>query len=146
VEQNPESVKEKNKDGSLPLHAACHNKASLDVVQYLVEQYPDSIYVKDKWGPTPLNAAERCVRSYGAHEEVVNWLNSYLTSRWVRAGKLILLRALVDQGRARLMETSHSLIADGKNGTFGTSRDLDLIDFLFRTSPDGIFASIMLYL
>ncbi len=149
VEQYPASIQTKCKEGLLPLHLACiyakfyEHPAALIIIQYLVEKYPESMYDRDNISEkTPLDVA---LRNHNANEEIVNWLKSYVPNRWFRAGKLILLRALVDQGRARLVDKRHSLIA-GKKGTFGTNSELDLMDFLFCTSPEGIFASIMLYL
>ena len=97
----------------------------------------------DHEGCTPVEWLE-----YEGGHDVENWLYSYLSIRWNRAGRLILLRALVDQGRARLMNTSISFIV-GRKRKLETHSEVDmmaLMDFLFRTSPEGIFAAIMLYL
>ncbi len=63
---------------------------------------------------------------------------------WVRLGDYILLRALVDQQRASL-EMSHSLIV-GKKRRLKTSGECELLEFVFVTSPEGVFTVIMFYL
>jgi hypothetical protein len=140
VEQDPDSIKvTTNNTGSLPLHSACEGLASSYVVQYLVQKYPESIHVKNNDGMTPLHEAEK--KNF---QDVFNWLKSYLALRWVRAGELILLRALVDRERAQL-NTSHSEMV-GKKRKVETTCELELMNFVFRNSPDGVFALIMLCL
>jgi ankyrin repeat protein len=53
----PDAVKEKNNKGQLPLHHACLNNASLDVIQLLVETWPDAVKEKNNKGQLPLHHA-----------------------------------------------------------------------------------------
>ena len=156
VEQNPEFLKAKDKEGRLPLHHACWNEESLEVVHYLVEQYPESINIKSDNGHTPLNLVEtkwlkwstiesmNSMRKMRSCQRVVDLLKPYLTIRWFRARRLVLLRALVDQGRATLQMRQSLQVA--KKGKSETMCELNLLNFVFVTSPEGVFASIMQYL
>ncbi len=141
VKKKPDSIKDKTNNGKLPLHYAVAADSiymsSLAIVQFLVGTYPGAIEEPDHHGETPLALA--C-----DHDEIKFWMESYLKIRWVRIGDYILLRALVDQSRASL-EMGHSLVV-GKKRKFETISEWDLMDFVFLTSPDGVFAVIMCYL
>ncbi len=159
----------KENEGHLPLHWACMRDAPLDVVQYLVRQNPDSIKGKTRLGQLPLHyavvASPKLVRflvrmypeaveesdllnvtplALSGNHELKSWMGSYSKIRWVRAGDYILLRALVDQGRASL-KMSHSLVAESKR-KFQTIGEWDLLEFVFLTLPEGVFAVMMSYL
>ena len=61
----------KNKDGRLPIHYACWQRASLEVIHALVNAYPESITVAtESGGDLPLHNA--CVD--GASPHVLNFL------------------------------------------------------------------------
>ena len=57
VQQYPDSPKEKDICGWLPLHLTCHNQAPLNVVKFLVEKYPDSVKEIKKYGMLPIHVA-----------------------------------------------------------------------------------------
>jgi hypothetical protein len=118
----------------------CYVRAPLNVVEYLVEKYPESINMKNNNGVTALSLAGNRY----SRREVVHLLKSYSTIRWLRARSFILLRALVDRVRATLKTKRSLIVAKGRN--FETRCELDFVDFVFVTSPDGVFASIMCYL
>jgi hypothetical protein len=53
----PEGATIRNKYGSLPLHMAASNRASVDVVRLLIEAYPDALHLQNDDGMTPLDLA-----------------------------------------------------------------------------------------
>jgi ankyrin repeat protein len=57
VQEYPDVCKEKNIDGSLPLHRACSEKAPLNVIELLVETWPNAVKEKDCNGCLPLHIA-----------------------------------------------------------------------------------------
>jgi ankyrin repeat protein len=57
IQLAPGSVKVENHDGDLPLHGACHHKASPEVVRLLLEAYPEAAEIKDNFGWMPLHIA-----------------------------------------------------------------------------------------
>ena len=122
----------KDKHGYLPLQhfvRACDD--SIEIIKYLVQRYPEAINELDKHGKTPLEwAREHRLAS------VSSWLES-VTIRWVRVGGFILLRALVDQGRAN---------NEPNDSVHEIQHRFDLMEFVFVASPVGVFASIMAYL
>ena len=65
----PEAIEEQDKVGRLPLHTACSNKASLEVIEYLLELYPGSVF----------ETTDRGVRCLGPLE-LVNSRISFLFS------------------------------------------------------------------
>jgi len=54
----------RNEYQNLPLHVACGNQASVDVVKWLVEIYPDAVQVKSNGGWLPLHYACRFQASF----------------------------------------------------------------------------------
>jgi ankyrin repeat protein len=54
VEQNPESLSSRDRDGSLPLHVACRRGASFTIVQSLVNLYKASVKSITPQGDLPL--------------------------------------------------------------------------------------------
>ena len=57
VTEYPDAVKEKNNDGETPLHLACYNKQSGQVIRFLVDKYPEAVEEKDRWEQMPLDLA-----------------------------------------------------------------------------------------
>ncbi len=110
---------------------------SVEMILFLVRRYPEAIEESDHHGETPLTLARY-------NEELKSWMESYWKIRWVRVGDYILLRTLVDQKRASL-KLNNSLIV-GKKRKFEAIGECDLLEFVFVTSPEGIFAVIMCYL
>jgi len=53
----PDAAVEKDERGSTPLHYACSDKVSLDVVAVLVKVWPDAVKEKNYSGWTPLHEA-----------------------------------------------------------------------------------------
>jgi hypothetical protein len=100
-------------------------RASLKVVKYLVWRFPEALKELDNKGKTPLSLALFVLHS---------WIKSYMTIRCVRVGEHFLLRSLVANQRA----TQKDLIVE--------KDERDLLNFLYQTSPDGIFGLIMSYL
>jgi ankyrin repeat protein len=54
VEQNPEWLRARDQDGSLPLHVACRRGASFSIVQSLVKHYQASVKIVTFEGDLPL--------------------------------------------------------------------------------------------
>jgi len=55
---NPGSIKERENDGSLPLHLACKQvTTSKEVLYYLIRNYPAGLEMKNNAGNTPLDIA-----------------------------------------------------------------------------------------
>jgi len=52
-----DNVKNKDKDGKLPLHLALENKATFEVISALLAAYPEAVKEKDKYGRFPLHSA-----------------------------------------------------------------------------------------
>ena len=70
LQQYPDAIKEKSKDGDLPLHAACRYELSLEVIVLLVKQYPDAVTEKSKDGDLPVHLACQSYQSL----EVIKFL------------------------------------------------------------------------
>lgn len=60
-------AREKNIEGSTPLHTLVHNKSSLHFINALLKACPDAVKAKDALGQTPLHC---CIR-YKAEMEVI---------------------------------------------------------------------------
>ncbi len=169
VQQYRPALEAKCSDGGLPLQCAVQRYyQSLDVLKYLVEGYPDALKVKDDKGCIPLQYA-CCERAtlpviqylvqkppdgikelkYILNHYVKSWVKSYSTIRWVRVGKHILLRFLVDQKRVALVEIGVLTVGERKKRKV-LSRcepsEWELMKFIFVDLPEGNFASIMLFL
>ena len=54
---HPEGATCRNQYGSLPLHMAASNQASVDVVKLLIEAYPDALHLQNDDGMTPIDLA-----------------------------------------------------------------------------------------
>lgn len=54
---HPEGATCRNQYGSLPLHMAASNQASVEVVKLLIEAYPDALHLQNDDGMTPLDLA-----------------------------------------------------------------------------------------
>jgi len=52
-----ETIQEANEDGSLPLHLAVQNRASMPVLQLIIDYYPEALDIKDEKGNTPMHKA-----------------------------------------------------------------------------------------
>jgi hypothetical protein len=57
LEMDPDCVKEKDKDGFLPLHTACNVNAPLSVIKLLVDIYPEGVKEKCLYGRLPIHNA-----------------------------------------------------------------------------------------
>lgn len=76
----PESLRQTNNFGDLPLHDACRWGASFDVVQFLVVRAPDTVTVSGLCGRTPLDKAKK--PDYGSMKpEIVSVLESVVAGR-----------------------------------------------------------------
>jgi len=53
VNAHPESSKATDNYGSLPLHVACIDGTSLDVLNFLIESYPEGMNQEDEDAETP---------------------------------------------------------------------------------------------
>ena len=78
---HPETIKEKNIDGDLPLHVACRNKQKLKVIQFLVQQHPNALLEKDIDGCLPLHLACETKQSLKVTQLLVQ---QHLTRSWKR--------------------------------------------------------------
>ena len=134
VKKHPGSTRAVGKDGWLPLHHACSANASLAMLKYLVRQYPEAMDALDLHYQTPLMLVR--------HADLHQWM-ARLTVRWIWQMEHILLRTLMDQGRASL-ETNHLSVCHEEASK--TQSELDLLEFVFATSPEGVFATILSYL
>ena len=54
---HPEGATTRNQYGSLPLHMAASNQASVDVVKLLIDAYPDALHLQNDDGMTPIDLA-----------------------------------------------------------------------------------------
>ena len=54
---HPETIKEKNIDGDLPLHVACVCKQPLKIFQWLVQEHKDALKEKNIDGYLPIHFA-----------------------------------------------------------------------------------------
>jgi len=59
VEQDPDSIRERNDNGELPLHVACHRLGLLKVIRYLLEQDPATLHIANNDGALPIHLAGR---------------------------------------------------------------------------------------
>ncbi len=137
VKTFPASIKMKDMFERLPLHHACAYGGALDVVQYLVLTYPWALHARDKNGDTPFKLAH-------GKPLVAPWIESYMTIRWFRVGECILLRSLVDQQRACLVVNKHARAQSKRQKTCGEWELL--VEFIYVSSPAGVFALIMCYM
>ena len=55
LEVYPDSVKEKNRHGFLPLHIVCEKNAPIDVIKLLIDVYPDGVKEKNINDSLPLH-------------------------------------------------------------------------------------------
>jgi len=55
VDTWPEGLQQKRSDGCTPLHLACSNNASLDVVSVLLDGWPAALIERSNDGNTPLH-------------------------------------------------------------------------------------------
>lgn len=57
LKHGSDDVKKKCKNGRLPIHVACENKQSKEVIDALIKAYPDGLQVQDKEGRLPIHVA-----------------------------------------------------------------------------------------
>ena len=53
----PDVVQQRDKNGCMPLHLACHTNAPIAVIRTLLEKNPDAVRETDNQGRTPLHLA-----------------------------------------------------------------------------------------
>ncbi len=136
LQEYPLAIKVKDHNGNLPLHRACQREASLEEDQFLVASYPNAMLEVNMDGLLPVDLLIRPLfhffpQSVAARKE---WLQASMKVRWMRYGLHILLRALVENKRASLLDTS---VWENRQA---------LPNFVFVNSPDDVFKEIMSYL
>jgi hypothetical protein len=76
VQQYPDAITEKSREGDLALHMACESRQSLEVIQLLVQHHPDTVTIKNMDGRTPCDLA-RCPEGEESPDDgTVCWLEA----------------------------------------------------------------------
>jgi ankyrin repeat protein len=118
IKYAPEAVKVTDSDGSLPLHNACLDTVSLNVVILLTESYPESVKLTDSDGRLPLHNA---VFSKASLEVLTFLIESYPMSVKVRD---VIGWLPIHIACTRIEYWTNSL---------------EVVSFLIESYPDGIY-------
>lgn len=115
-------VKKKGKNGRLPIHVACENDQSEEVIDALIKAYPDGLKVEDKDGRLPIHVA--CLRAEQRFEVIDVLMNAYPDG-------------LQKHDYQRLLPIHHACHARGKRG-YNDEEDFKVIKAILSVYSKNI--------